>query len=380
MSPAPRHLPPQLPWLLLPYDPHLKEGDYASLRFFYDMSNFQMHQINLPETCGKQYCGSSQGWLVLEDGPEISLLNPITRVQMQLPSINALPKIWGASGIESEDARSQFGILHSRYGYKEGTGPIIQRIILTSSPTLDPDCVVMALFKSIWGLAFCRIGDESWTLFEAPAQNGIGHRLIDATYHNGLFYCLSIDEVKIYDLKGATCEVLNIIIPLEHADYHLIEGGIEELLLVAQHWAPHGLCKRYVFSIYKLGIKEEEDKPDWIEKRGIGETTCFICEGIEQCFTFPMDNLQMPAVLGVGANRVCYACPVIVEKNRQDFGWGWHPEDRFGYDIESVKVPPAEIPALFSDYWTDYVIQLVKSFGYYPTTYSRALWITPSFY
>jgi hypothetical protein len=379
LSPASRHLPPQPPWLLLPYDPHLKEGNDASVRFFYDMSTFQIRKINLPQTCGKQYCGSSLGWLVLEDGPEISLLNPITKVQMQLPSLNVLPTIWVGSGVGSEDIRSQFDIWPSRFGYKEGTGPIIQRIILTSSPILVPNCIVMALFKSNWGLAFCRIGDESWTLFEAPAQNGAWYRLIDATYHNGLFYCFSFDEVKVYDLKDTTFKVLKIIIPLEQADYHLIEGEIEELLLVAQHRAPHGLCKRYAFSIYKLGIKEEEeeDRPDWIEIRGIGEKMCFICEGcegIEQCFTFPIDNLQMPVS---GANLLCYACPLIVEKNRQDF-WGWHPEDKFGYDIKMVKLPPDHVP-IFSNYWKDCVIELVKSLGSYPTAYSRALWIIPSF-
>ncbi|KAF3329549.1 F-box protein [Carex littledalei] len=374
VSPAPRHLPPQFPLLMLPYDPHLNEGNDTSIRFFYDISNSQIRPIYLPETCGKQCCGSSQGWLALENGPEISLLNPITRVQMQLPSLKVFPTVWSASSAESGDIQSRLDIWPSRYGYNGGTDPIIQRIILTSSPTLDPDCVVMVLFKSNWGLAFCRIGDESWTLFEAPAENGTGFRLINATYNNGLFYCFSFDEVKVYDLKGPMCEVLKIIIPLEQADYHLIEGEVEELMLVAQHRAAHGLSRRDEFSIYKIGM--DEDRFDWIETRGIGERMCFICEGIEQCFTFPVDNLKMLPV--VGGNLLCYCHPLIVEKNREDF-WGWHPEDKFGYDIKMVKLPIERVP-YFSNYWKENVIELVKDFGSYPTAYTRALWITPSFY
>ncbi|KAJ1703618.1 hypothetical protein LUZ63_003397 [Rhynchospora breviuscula] len=370
-SPSPRHLPPHLPWLMLPYNHHLNQGNDAdSSRFFYDFSTSRIRRIDLPETCGKQFCGSSQGWLALESGPEISLLNPITRVQMQLPSLEMPPDIWGVSDVESEE-RMPLDIWPSRL-HRGLTDPIIQRFILTSKPT-DPDCVVMALFKTNWGLAFCQIGDESWTIFEAPAPDGTGNGLIDATYHNGLFYCFSFDEVKVYNLNNSTCEVMKIIIPLEQADYHLIEGEVEELLLVAQHRAPHGLSKRDQFSIYKLVI--EEDGPDWIETRGIGERMCFICEGIEQCFTFPIENFQMQVL---GENLLCYASPLIVEKIREDY-WGWHPEDNFGYDIKMVKLPTVEVP-YFSNYWRDHVIELVKNLGSYPTVYSRGLWITPSFF
>ncbi|KAJ4748099.1 F-box protein skip23 [Rhynchospora pubera] len=376
LSPSPRHLPIQPPWLLLPYNPNVKQGnDDDSNRFFYDFSTSRIRRINLPETCGKQFCGSSQGWLALESGPQISLLNPITRVEMQLPSLEMPPVIWGVSGVESEERmsslQSQLDIWSSRL-HRGLTDPIIQRFILTSKPT-DPDCVVMALFKTNWGLAFCRIGDESWTVFEAPARDGIGNGLIDATYHNGLFYCFSFDEVKVYNLNNNTREVMKIIIPLEQAGYHLIEGEVEELLLVAQHWAPHGLSKRDQFSIYKLVIGD--DGPDWIETSGIGKRMCFICEGIEQCFTFPIDNFQMQVL---GGNLLCYASPLIVEKNREDY-WGWHPEDNFGYDIKMVKFPTVEVP-YFSNYWRDHVIELVKNLGSYPTAYSRGLWITPSFH
>ncbi|XP_026659333.1 putative F-box protein At1g65770 [Phoenix dactylifera] len=70
------------PVLMLPYNPYTKSIS------FYSLYENQVVTFPLPEAREKVLCGASKGWLVLMDeSGAISLLNPITRAQVQLPPV-----------------------------------------------------------------------------------------------------------------------------------------------------------------------------------------------------------------------------------------------------------------------------------------------------
>ncbi|KAJ4777844.1 F-box family protein [Rhynchospora pubera] len=97
--PRPRHLPPQLPWLMLTHKPYKKQKGqrHNGVYLFYDLERSKLREVHLPETTGMVCCASYQGWLLLlaSKGREVLLLNPITRARIQLPPFTALVKRFG---------------------------------------------------------------------------------------------------------------------------------------------------------------------------------------------------------------------------------------------------------------------------------------------
>ena len=53
-----------------------------------------MYNLEIPELRGKLLRGSSHGWVLMVDGsPELNLINPLTRAQIQLPPIDTFPNV-----------------------------------------------------------------------------------------------------------------------------------------------------------------------------------------------------------------------------------------------------------------------------------------------
>ena len=53
-----------------------------------------MYKLELPKVQGKLLRGSSCGWVLMIDGyPELNLINPLTRAQIQLPPIDTFPDV-----------------------------------------------------------------------------------------------------------------------------------------------------------------------------------------------------------------------------------------------------------------------------------------------
>ncbi|KAJ4804677.1 F-box protein skip23 [Rhynchospora pubera] len=170
--PKPRHLPPQLPWLMFPWDSQDEEDD--GIRLFYDHWESKTHKIHLPDTIGMMCRGSYRGWLFLDsqqEGAEVFLLNPLTRARIQLPSFTAADN-------ESDEAD-------------------IDIIKVTFSTELsDPDCLIIA-FPLVRSSTFCcRVGDPCWTkvLFYA-----IPDVFPDGTYYNERFYVLCLGVMHVVD-------------------------------------------------------------------------------------------------------------------------------------------------------------------------------------
>lgn len=86
----------------------------------------------------------SKGWIVTvsEEG-EMGLVHPLTRTQILLPHQST-----------------------SMCFEEHPMDPLIfvRRVVLSSPPNSDTDCVIMILHGGVGHLGFCRPGDKEWTV------------------------------------------------------------------------------------------------------------------------------------------------------------------------------------------------------------------------
>nr|POE88857.1 putative f-box protein [Quercus suber] len=88
---------------------------------------------------------------MVDGSPELNLINPLTRAQIQLPPIDTFPDV-----------------LEYRPNVP-GEEYLIFRVVLSSSPTSN-ECRAMAIFGEFSELAFCKYGDNKWTLIDTERQ------------------------------------------------------------------------------------------------------------------------------------------------------------------------------------------------------------------
>ncbi|KAF3336674.1 F-box protein [Carex littledalei] len=128
-------------------------------------------EIFMPEATNKRVCGSSWGWLVLEgtNVREVSLLNPLTRCAIQLPSVDTFTRRLNCEG-EPDVPLDGFSYIH--------------KAILSMNPAIsEQDCIIMAIVGKMRKLSYCRIGDKKWTNVEGCLPG-----LRDIIYYEGKFY------------------------------------------------------------------------------------------------------------------------------------------------------------------------------------------------
>ncbi|XP_078172678.1 F-box protein At2g05970-like [Carex rostrata] len=176
-APKPRHLPHQLPWLMIPYG--IRRTDDDGIRLFYDLWESKMRKIHLPETIGKLCWATYRGWLLIvaSDCRELFLLNPLTRTRVKLPKFRNWMDF-------SRSTKMTF-----------------------SADLTDPNCFIMLFLPYYNGIYFCKAGDLFWTdavphqvRREAVPLSVQQLRLKDATYNKGSFYLLYDQAMFVYDL------------------------------------------------------------------------------------------------------------------------------------------------------------------------------------
>ncbi|KAJ3686997.1 hypothetical protein LUZ61_016161 [Rhynchospora tenuis] len=179
--PKPSHLPPQLPWLMIPFSPWDSRTD-DGIRLFFDIFESKMRKLHLPETIGLLCSASYRGWLLLvaTKGAEVFLLNPLTRARVNLPSFTTpVRHIRSDSSAPDYDASWVFEPFSRNFA--------ITRVTFSSDLT-DPNCLIMVFVEICRGIFCCRVGDLCWTVVNIlPSEATTG----DAAYYNGCFYLLS---------------------------------------------------------------------------------------------------------------------------------------------------------------------------------------------
>ncbi|XP_078182345.1 putative F-box protein At2g33200 [Carex rostrata] len=210
LTPNPRHLPRQNPWLLLPLDARCRIDVDDFHLSFYDLSQSRTHRFVLPYVRDKHVYGSYYGWLVLVRDKRVSLHNPITRSSIELPSLDAPPTILSAA-----------------FSKRESTLPYVGKVMLSCNPS-ERGCVVVAwlLYQSKWELGLCRIGDTHWTGVKMMDMT-MSRMLLDFTCDNKSVYMVNIKgELLAYDLESLAMRTFpsKINFNAMHDRINLVEG------------------------------------------------------------------------------------------------------------------------------------------------------------
>lgn len=229
----PTHLPPQLPWLMLPKS----QSRLQPRRAFFDLSNHKVHILNLSEAASrKRSCGSSHGWLVLlDETPEVILLNPLSRAKLFLPPLSSFPNVIAFN--YSHIGREYLLLLLSsgdRYtrNLRQMRDYFIKKVVLSSSPGMDTGFFALAILNQTGDLAYCRNGDNCWRLIE-----GLLSYCEDVIFFKGSFYAVDkYGTIMVCDLRGYTPKISIVETPRQlGGDMQYLVGLGDELLLVTRY-------------------------------------------------------------------------------------------------------------------------------------------------
>ncbi|ONK66379.1 uncharacterized protein A4U43_C06F7220 [Asparagus officinalis] len=136
------------------------DNDWENINFIFVSDERNCGEFLVPEMRNKWIVGSRHGWLFTVDtrGRDIHLLNPLTRAQIPLPSLNTFQ--------------------HPKGGFRSGEFNdfgFVEEAVISSDPSNkrrkldndDDDCILaMAIISNFHVLSFCRVGDGKWTNVE----------------------------------------------------------------------------------------------------------------------------------------------------------------------------------------------------------------------
>ncbi|KAK2995133.1 hypothetical protein RJ640_020773 [Escallonia rubra] len=229
---TPRHLPPQVPWLMLPPS---QSQPQASRRGFFCLSANKFHFLGeAAASRRRRRCGSSHGWLVLlDESSHIFLLNPLTRSQVKLPSLSTFPNVTDFNFYNIGREYTIRGVDGEVYtcSLKEMRDSFIKKVILSSSPN-ELNYVAVAILNDTGHVAYCKKGDDRWMFME----DGLGY-WEDVIYHDGLVYAVNkFGGIAVCDVSGTSPRVWYID-PLNKigGDMQYLVSCEGELLLVTRY-------------------------------------------------------------------------------------------------------------------------------------------------
>ncbi|KAL5714530.1 hypothetical protein ACHQM5_016477 [Ranunculus cassubicifolius] len=267
-KPKPYHLVTQIPWLLLPT---YKNNSLSETRCsFFNLAENKPYLLDLPEVLGegKRCWGSPHGWIVLvdEEGPFFSLLNPLTKARIHLPSLFYYP-----SSLETGNIVlpwDSIGIFRGSY---------IVKAVLIANPLMTEFVVMVIMERAPCALAFFKSGTEAWTLI-AESEGTIFHDLVCfqgefyAVDSNGTVYLLDLSDkskvVKIANPPEALLEVESF------RQSYLVESENELLLVYRYFKKPRGtpFCSTSYFTAYKLALSNST----WSQMSDLTEQVLFL--------------------------------------------------------------------------------------------------------
>ncbi|XP_052200852.1 F-box protein SKIP23-like [Diospyros lotus] len=273
---TPSRLPFQLPWLMLPHHHH-----HRRRRGFFSLAANKVYFLYLPETANRRRSrGSSLGWLlILDECPDILLLNPLTRAKLHLPPLSAFPNVVNFSfrdiGREYTVRARNGDIFSHNLAYMRDY--FVKKVVLSSSPS-NQNFIALAILNQTGDLAFCKKGDQSWKFIEDAQSYGE-----DAIYHNGLFYAVNkFGQIAVCDVHGESPRVSLIETPTQvGGDMQYLVSSSKGFLLVTRYLDfdlnDHQIdivYKTAQFRVYKLDLSG----PNWERVTSLDDEMLFLGE------------------------------------------------------------------------------------------------------
>ncbi|XP_065868010.1 uncharacterized protein [Euphorbia lathyris] len=152
------------------------------------------------------YVGSSYGWLIsVETSPSISIINPSTKFEIQLPPRFKFPDVLGYGAgevVDPSDQQLEYSKpSHERHEYHlvgfrghdfTQTPSFVRdfmtrKVILSSNPSLTTDYIAVAIHGINRGLAFCKPGDDKWSEIVGVSD------VADIIFYNGELHALTLE-------------------------------------------------------------------------------------------------------------------------------------------------------------------------------------------
>ncbi|KAK9233253.1 hypothetical protein WN943_023502 [Citrus x changshan-huyou] len=287
-----------LPWLLLP-----ATKDNEDIKSFLSITTNKLHNFNLPAARGKTICGSSAGWLIMNDNVStITLINPLSSAHFQLPQIST-KKV------------------------------LIHKAILSSDPECDPyNFVVTAICGEKRELIYYKARSESWETLEAAGfyyDDVISYegRELFAVSDYGKVVCCKVDSLPRFK---------EIFMPFSFQGNKVYLVCVEgELFVIFRSLREHSLfCyETFKFSVSLLNVEEEISE----RIKSFPEVAFFL--GQNHSVWLPADE-DMQGVIG---NRIYFTD----DRNIGGVGSGGEGGHDFGcYDMEEVEAACVCTPAV----------------------------------
>ncbi|OVA16000.1 Protein of unknown function DUF295 [Macleaya cordata] len=270
------HLPPQIPWLMVPF-----MGDETeSYRCFFSISEDKYHILELPECSEKRICGSSLGWLLmLEKGPAINLFNPITRTLIPLPPLTTFPHVVFRPSKFGKEFKVFYTTEDSEpYSLKTMQNYFIRKMVLSSSPKNDDmeedDNYMVVVILRTREMAFMRKGDQVWTLVKDPE-----FCFEDVIFHKGQCFGLDSDRgVVVCDFDGPSPK-LNVVSSGPQGEFgdYLVDFFGDLLLVSRTREHNHNHTLDYTTTNFRV-FKPDQSLPGWHwhEVKDLGDRVLFL--------------------------------------------------------------------------------------------------------
>ncbi|KAJ4849431.1 hypothetical protein Tsubulata_007281 [Turnera subulata] len=270
----------QTPWLMLPYDEKNK-----TVGGFYSVDCKKTYHIDVEEARGKLCRGSIDGWLVMvEDGPAVNLLNPITKDQIALPPISTLPYL---TGYDPDRKDEEYAIANYKSGnvymYSKSQWKMLglQKVVLSSTPAAK-DFVALAIYGEYSRLVFCKGGDDKWTSLQTPPIC-----CSDIIFYEGKFYAISGPILVVCDPGSLPNVVTRHVEVSENCQVmsYLVGSPIYGLLMVSRTYDYFQVRKidnetstgyrTTAFKVYKFE-KRRRRGPKWTRITELGDNMLFL--------------------------------------------------------------------------------------------------------
>ncbi|XP_077239877.1 putative F-box protein At5g55150 [Tasmannia lanceolata] len=238
----------RLPLLMLP-DKERRES-----RKFFNLFENKLYDIQMPEFHGKWCCGSFKGWVVtVDDSSNIHLLNPLSKTQIQLPSLDKFT--YPQDSFELEIPRD--------YRY-------IHNTVLSADPISTPDYIVVTIITNQRLFAYYKPGDVGWTTLDIPWGP-----YDDVIYYEGQFYCITNwGYVVACDFASDGLPKFTKVAKSVNGGFHkyIVESS-GELLQVSRHSARRNMDPMTsCFEVFQLDRKTGK----WIELESLGDQVLFL--------------------------------------------------------------------------------------------------------